>query len=49
MKFTVLFVIISLSVIVKGTFWAAAVQPFVLGLGAMLGTVDLDVLDVEPI
>ena len=49
MKLKVLFAILSLSVIVKGAFWTAAVQPLVLGLGAMLGAVDLDVLDAEPI
>ena len=33
--------------IVKGTWWTAAVQPVILSLGAILGAVDLDVLDIQ--
>ena len=33
---------------VKGT-WVAAVQPLILSLGAILGAIDLDVLDLSSI
>ena len=33
----------SLAVIVKGAWWAAAVQPVLLGLGAAFATIDLDI------
>ena len=41
---------ITLSVVVEGTWWAAAVQPAIISLGAVLGmgTLDHDVLDVQP-
>ena len=47
MKITVIFAFVTLSVIVKGAFWAAAVQPVILSLGAVLAAIDLDVLDVQ--
>ena len=37
----------TLIVMVKGAWWAAAVQPVVLSLGAILTAVDLDVLNVS--
>ena len=49
MKVASIFVSFSLIVIVKGAFWAAAVQPVILSLGALLGALDLDVLDAEPV
>ena len=49
MKLKDLFAFISLCVMVKGTWWAAAVRPVVLSLGAVLGAIDLDVLDVQPV
>ena len=50
MKLTdIIFVIYTLSVMVKGAFWAAAVQPLILSIGAILSAIDLDVLDVQPI
>ena len=50
MKLTdIIFVIFTLSVMVKGAFWAAAIQPLILSLGAILSAIDLDVLDVQPI
>ena len=49
MKLTVIFALFALIVMVKGTWWAAAVQPFILSLGAILGTIDSDVLNVESI
>ena len=47
MKLTVIFVIFTLIVIVEGAWWAAAVQPVMLGLGALLTTLNQDVLDLE--
>ena len=49
MKLIGIFVLLTLIVIVKGTWWAAAVQPFILGFGAIFAALDLDVLDVQPI
>ena len=49
MKIRDIFVLFSLSVIVKGTWWAAAVQPVILSLGAVLTAFDKDVLNLEPI
>ena len=39
--------LLTLIVMVKGAWWAAAVQPVVLSLGAILTAVDLDVLNVS--
>ena len=36
----------TLSVMVKGAWLAAVVQPVILSLGAILGTIDLDVLEM---
>ena len=47
MKLRSLLALLFLIVIVKGTWWTAAVQPVILSLGAMLGAVDLDVLDIQ--
>ena len=49
MKVASIFVSFSLIVIVNGALWAAVVQPVILTLGAVLGAIDLDVLDAEPI
>ena len=49
MKLFLIFVCYLLNVLVEGTLWAAAVQPFILTFGAILGAVDLELLDVEPI
>ena len=49
MNLTYLFTIITLCVTVKGAWWAAAVNPVILSLGAIFGAVDLDVLDVQSI
>ena len=48
MKLRDIFTLFTLSVIVKGAWWAAAVQPLILGLGAILSSIDLDVLYEEP-
>ena len=42
MKILFIFALISLSVIVRGTWWAAAVKPVILGFGAAFAAVDLD-------
>ena len=47
MKLTVIFVLFTLSVKVKGAWWAAAAQPVILGLGAILSAMDLDVLELQ--
>ena len=46
MKLKVIFALCTLSVMVKGTWWAAAVQPVILSLGAILGALDLDVVNI---
>ena len=47
MDLKVIFAILALFVMVKGTWWAAAVQPVILSLGAVLSAIDLDVLDTQ--
>ena len=47
MKFRVIFALFILIVFVKGTWWAAAVHPVILSLGAILATVDLDFEPME--
>ena len=49
MKLRGILALSTLIVIVKGNLLAAAVQPFIIGFGAILAAVDLDVLDVQPI
>ena len=49
MKLSGIFALSILSVIVKGTFWVAAVQPFILSLGTLFAAIDLDVIDIESI
>ena len=47
MKLLDIFVLFTLSEIVKSTWWATAVQPVILSLGAILTAFDKDVLDVS--
>ena len=47
MKLKVVFALLSLIIIVKSAFWAAAVQPFILSLGAIFATIDHHLLDLE--
>ena len=47
MRIREVFTLFALSVIVKGSLWAAAVQPIILSLGAMMAAVDQDVLNVH--
>ena len=49
MKLRGLLALFSLIVIVKGNLFATAVKPIILGFGAILAAVDLDVVDVQPI
>ena len=47
MKLLNIFAFLGLSVLVKGTWWAAAgLQPVILSIGAVLSAINLDVLDV---
>ena len=47
MKLREVFALFTLSMVVKGSLWAVAVQPVILSLGAMMAAVDQDVLDVH--
>ena len=47
MKTTFIIALFSLIVMVKGAWWAAAVQPVILSLGAVLSAIDLDVLNIH--
>ena len=47
MKLASFFVILTLTVTVKGAWWAAAVQPVILGFGAILTAFNEDALDIE--
>ena len=49
MKLLTLIALFTLIVMVKGAWWAAATQPVLLGLGAVLGVLNLDVSDIKPI
>ena len=45
MKSILTFALFTLIVTVKGAWWSAAVQPFILSLGAVMSAIDSDVLD----
>ena len=45
MKLKEIFALLTLCVMVKGAWWATAVQPVILSLGAVLTAIDLDVLE----
>ena len=49
MLLNTIFVLFTLIVIVKSAWWAAAAQPAILGLGAILGVLNMDVFDAQPI
>ena len=49
MKVFCIFALLTLIVVVKGAWWTAVAHPVILSLGAVLGTLELDVLNVEPI
>ena len=42
-----IFALFTLSVMVKSAWWAAAVQPVILSLGAIFSAIDQDVLDIQ--
>ena len=42
-----IFALLTLSVMVKSAWWAAAVQPVILSLGAIFSAIDQDVLDIQ--
>ena len=46
MKLTIIFALFTFIVMVKGAWWAAAAQPVILGLGAVLGALNLDITDI---
>ena len=46
MKILLIFALFALSVVVKGSWWAAAVQPIILSFGALFAALDLD---LEPL
>ena len=47
MKLSTIFALFTLSLVVKATWWAAAAQPVILSLGAVLAAIDLDVLNMD--
>ena len=47
MKLSSIFALFTLCSIVKGAWWAAAVQPVILGFGAVFTAINLDVLDLD--
>ena len=49
MKLSGIFVVLSLSVMVEGAFWAAAVQPVILGLGAIFAALDSDLEPMQDV
>ena len=49
MKLRDIVAVLTLSVIVKGAWWAAVTQPVILGLGAAFASIDLDALEVHMI
>ena len=49
MKLSGVFALFALIVMVIGAWWAAAIKPVILSLGAIFGAIDLDVLNVETI
>ena len=50
MKLLIIFALIALIELVKGTWLAAAaVHPVILSIGALFSAIDLDVLDIQPI
>ena len=47
MKFITILTLFSLSIIVKGAWWTAAMQPVILGFGAAFAAHDHEVLDTN--
>ena len=49
MKSQIIIALFTLVMMAKGAFWTGAIQPFILSLGAILGAIDSDVLEVDSI
>ena len=49
MKLNTVFALLMLIVLAKGAWLAAAAQPVILGLGAVMGVLNMDVFDAQPI
>ena len=49
MKLNTILALLMLIVMAKGAWLAAAAQPVILGLGALLGALNMDVFDAQPI
>ena len=49
MKLSSLIILLSLLEIVKSAWWASAMQPVLLGFGAVFTALNQEILDVEPI
>ena len=49
MRLLNIFFLLAVRVVVKGNWWAAAVQPVIFTLGSVLVALDLDVLNLESI
>ena len=49
MKLNTILALLMLIVMAKGAWLAAAAQPVILGLGALLGVLNMDVFDAQPI
>ena len=49
MQYNTIFVLTTLIVMVKGAWLAAVTQPVILGLGAVMGALYMDVFDAQPI
>ena len=45
MKLTLFFALLTLIMMVKGAWWAAAVQPIILSLGAIFTAFDSDIIE----
>ena len=49
MQLNTLFALFTSVMMVKGAWFAAVAQPVILGLGAVLGALNMDVFDAQPI
>ena len=51
MKLLIIIVLLALSAMVNGSWWAAAAQPIILSIGALFAALDMDLepmLDAQP-
>ena len=49
MQLNTFFALFTLVMMVKGAWFAAVAQPVILGLGAVMGALNMDVFDAQPI